>query len=139
VLSIALMNKPKLAILVLVPVGVLVFVLAVWKKDRAAILAQSEMIGRELVSQTNSPHLPFAGNIFQRRLAEFLATPARVEAVRYGDEPRPGTLEAAASRVYLINQQGSRLALRISPEADHKHWRILGWWSPTSPPPPKSP
>lgn len=130
------MNKLKLAIFVLVPVLILALVLVVRKKDRAIILAQTEMIGRELISQTNSPHLPFTGSIFQHRLAEFLATPARVEAVLYGDEPRPGALQRAASRVYLINQRGSRLALRLAPEEDNAHWRILGWWVPNSPPPP---
>jgi hypothetical protein len=136
------MKNSKLAIVLLLIVGTLVLGFTFWsthKEDRAAILALSRTIGRELVSQTNSPHLLFPGNLFQRRLAELLAAPAHVEAVRYGDEPRPSAEGRACSRIYLLNERGSRLALRLKLEGDPAHYRILGWWVPTSPPPPETP
>src|SRR5512146_3333395 len=119
------MNKATLAIVLLLTAGLAVLVFALSKRgheDRAAILRQSELIGGELVSQTNWPHLTFPGHMFQTRMAEFVAVPARVEAVRYGDEPRPAAQGRAASRIYLINQRGSRLALRLTPEDDNAHW-----------------
>ena len=111
---------------------------AVWwathRQDRATVLAQSEVIARELVSGTNWPHLSFPGHFFEQRIAAFRTAPARVEGVRYGDEPRSAVEERAASRVYLINQRGERLALRLAPDEDHAHWHILGWWVPKAPP-----
>jgi hypothetical protein len=132
------MNKLKLAIIIILILGTTGLFLhwrKVHKENRAAIMAQSTAIARELVTQRHSPHLLFPGHLFQQRMARFLAVPAQVEAVRYGDESHPAGAERAASRIYLVNKRGTRLALRISPEGDLKHFRLLGWSVPTAPPP----
>lgn len=131
------MNRWKLALLLALGVAALLLVVfyshRAHRQERATVLAQSWAIGRELVSQTNSPHLLFPGNLFQRTLASLLTSPTQVEAVKYGDEPQPAGAIHAASRIYLVNQKGSRLALRLKPEGDAAHFRVLGWWVPTGP------
>lgn len=135
------MNKLTLSLIAVLVVGAGALGLYARKQhteNRATILAQSTVIAQELVSRTNSPHLLFPGSLFQHRIAEFLKSPAQVEAVRYGDEARPPGQDRASSRIYLVNEKGARLALRLKPEGDMAHFRLLGWWIPTTPPPPET-
>jgi hypothetical protein len=104
-------------------------------RDRdAQAVATSWEIGRELVATTNSTRLIEIQRGVQKRLGEFLTCPARVEAVRMGDEVRPADTLKATSRVYLVNDKSERLALRLEQDSDPGKFRVLGFWVPTSAP-----
>src|SRR5690242_5822929 len=80
--------------------------LLVWgnqKRHSQHVYAQTEQIGRDLLAETNSSHLVSIGEGLRERLVSFLASPATVEAVFWGDERAPIGDGQAASRLFLIN------------------------------------
>ena len=94
--------------------------------------AQTEMIGQELVSATNSPRLVAVGPDLQNRLARFLASPGGVAKVLLGDEPSPIGDGTACSRLVLSNAVGGRLGIRLGP-AGREKFQALGFWTLTEP------
>jgi hypothetical protein len=56
---------------------------------RYFVYAHSRMIGEDLVATTNSPHLVQVDPALQKRLSEFLVSPAGLSDVLIGDEPSP--------------------------------------------------
>ncbi len=111
----------------------LVAMLPVWNRGKArtqAVTTQCWQIGRDLVASTNSTQLEPLQPMLQRRLAQLLSTPARVEAVRLGDEPRPETDLKATARLYLVNERNERLGIRVQREYRSEMYRVVGFWVP---------
>jgi Flp pilus assembly protein CpaB len=136
------MNKKRIiALLALVAIAVVAGLclanLQARRNRHGQATAESWEIGRELIATTNSSRLTSIQPGVRKRLGEFLAWPARVEAVRLGDEPKPADNPIATSRVYLLNQRNERLALRLQQEPDPGKYRVLGFWIPAAAPEPE--
>lgn len=105
------------------------------KDDAALVTSQCEQIGRDLLARTNSPGLSSIQPTLQRKLAMFLSAPARIEAVRLGDETRPAEDMKATARVYLVNDRKERLGIRVQKEYRSEKYRVVGFWVPSAAPP----
>ena len=70
-------------------VGVVFAIVSGSNHHRYYVHAQSRTIGEELVATTNSARLVHIGSGLQKRLSEFLVSPAGVAEVLLGDEPSP--------------------------------------------------
>jgi hypothetical protein len=105
------------------------------KEESGGVLRQCEQIGRDLLAHTNSARLSSIQPTLQRKLAVFLSAPARVEAVRLGDEPRPAEDMKATARVFLVNDRKERLGIRVQKEYRSEKYRVVGFWAPEGAPP----
>jgi hypothetical protein len=112
----------------------LYFKLSGRSEQNSLTITQSWQIGRDLVANTNSARLTSLQPGVQKQLAEFLGSPARVEAVLLGDEPRSAEDLKATTRIYLVNERNERLGLRLQKEPEPAKFRILGFWIPSSVP-----
>jgi hypothetical protein len=135
------MSKTKIVILV---VGLVLIALipVLWHRGKARgqeVATLCWQIGRDLLAITNSTSLSSIQPTLQRRLAQFLSAPARVEAVRLGDEPRPATDLKATARLYLVNDRNERLGIRLQQEFRTDKFRVVGFWVPDSAPPAELP
>jgi hypothetical protein len=120
----------------LVTMGIIALLLIVFHgrgEHRAFVLSQTYQIGQNVVSPDYPRRLVF-GPELERRLSGFLVSTGRVEAVRFGDEPAPIGDGKASSRLYLINGNHERLALRLTLETKGGGFHVLGIWTPSAPP-----
>ncbi|HWQ90388.1 MAG TPA: hypothetical protein VN673_01865 [Clostridia bacterium] len=109
------MNKwqiicPLLAMLI---VAVVFAVISGREHHRYYVYAHSRLIGEDLATATNSPHLSQIDADLQKSLAQFLHSPAGVANVYMGDVPAPIGDGSACSRVVLSNATGARLEIRL--------------------------
>ncbi len=100
------------------------------KGRQDSVMAQCHEIGRDLITFTNSTRLSGIQPTLQRRLAQFLTAPTRVEAVQLGDEPRPPGDMKATARVFLVNDRKERLGIRVQKEFKSEKYRVVGFWVP---------
>ncbi len=110
-------------------VGVVFAIVSGSNHHRYYVYAQSRMIGEELVATTNSARLVHIGSGLQKRLSEFLVSPAGVAEVLLGDEPSPIGDGAACSRVIVSNAVGGRLGIRLRQDAKPERFHVLGFWT----------
>ncbi len=103
------------------------------KHHRYYVQAQTHMLGQELIATTNSSRLGRLDSGLQKRLSEFLASPAHVAAVLLGDEPSPIGDGVASSRLILSNAAGERLAIRLRQGSGPEKFYVLNFWTVTSP------
>ena len=94
---------------------------------RHYIVIQSWRIGSDLVHRTNSSLLTITDTSLTERLTSFLSSPAEVEKVVLGDEP--GTTGEASARLFLTNNGGDRLGIRLKQDGPDK-FRVLNCWTP---------
>jgi hypothetical protein len=114
---------------------VFVFVLGILherSEHRGFTLERTHQIGRELIASTNSPNLDNCNPEMRKWLSEFLRTPTEVFKVLIGDEPRPIGDGTACSRLFLKNNAGGLLGIRLGPEPDSLRFRVLGYWTVTN-------
>ena len=98
---------------------------------RAYIHAKSLEIGKSIIETTNSPLVVAIGPGLRGKLSEFLSQPATVEAISLGDEPAPIGDGRASSQLWLINERGEHVVIRLRLEdGDADKFHILGFWSP---------
>ncbi len=100
---------------------------------RYYLYAQTRMIGQELIATTNSTRLVHLGSGLQKRLAEFLASPAGIAEAVLGDEPSPIGDGAACSRLVVSNAAGGRLGIRLRQDSEPERFHVLGFWTITEP------
>ena len=110
-------------------VGVVFAIVSGSNHHRYYVYAQSRMIGEKLVATTNSARLVHIGSGLQKRLSEFLVSPAGVAEVLLGDEPSPIGDGAACSRVIVSNAVGGRLGIRLRQDAKPERFHVLGFWT----------
>lgn len=96
---------------------------------RYFVYAQSRMVGEELATTTNSPHLVQVGLALRKQLSEFLVLPAGLSEVLVGDEPPPIGDGSACSRVILSNAVGGRLGIRLRQDAQQERFQVLDFWA----------
>ena len=97
---------------------------------RSFLAARAHSVGYELIKSTNATGLVTMSDGLRRKMAEFLASPAHEEAVRFGDEPSPVGDGRATVRLFLRNEKAERLALRLRPDTDTDKLHVLGYWTP---------
>ncbi len=100
---------------------------------RYFVYAHSRMIGEELATATNSPHLVQLGPDLQNCLSQFLASPAGLSDVQLGDERSPLGDRSACSRIILSNAAGARLGIRLCQNEAPGKFHVLGFWAVTEP------
>jgi hypothetical protein len=100
---------------------------------RYDVQAQTRMIGQELIATTNSTRLVQVGSGLQKRLSEFLTSPAGVADVTLGDEPSPIGDGTACSRLIVSNATGGRLGIRLRQDSEPERFHVLGFWTITEP------
>lgn len=97
------------------------------KNYHAFVLSHGMMIGNELIATTNSSHAAHVGERLKKRLAEFLASPAKVKEVTLGDSPvGDGTATAC---ITLENQKSARLGIRLKQSDKMDKFDVLGFWT----------
>jgi hypothetical protein len=71
-------------------------------------------IGKDLIAKTNSPMMPIEP-FLRQPLESFLASPAKVEEVKLGDDPKHDShgWRDAKARLFLTNGRQERLEIRI--------------------------
>jgi hypothetical protein len=70
-----------------------------------------------------------------RALAKFLTTPTAYDEIVYrGDEPSPIGDGTATHRLYMRNEHGAWIALRLLNDPKLEKFRVLGLFTPTNPP-----
>jgi hypothetical protein len=126
------MNKwqivcPVLAMLVFVMV---VAVIAQRRMRRGVLTTQSLIIGHDLITATNSPHLARLSPFLRTQLSRLLGSPTRVATVLIGDEP--GGSNTACSRIVLTNSAGQHLLIRLQHAGSPGMFEAVGFN--TSPP-----
>jgi len=116
--------------LVAIAIAVMVFaVVSGSKHHRYYVYAQTRMIGQDLIATTNSARLAQIGPNLQKRLSEFLSSPAGVAEVVLGDEPSPIGDGAACSRLIVSNATGVRLGIRLRQDSEPERFHVLGFWT----------
>ena len=123
------MNKTQL-ICLLVTI-LLVMTAGAWIHGRSHyrhyVLAHGRMIGEELIESTNSTHVVQLGADLKGYLEKFLRSPAVFEEVVLGDDSvGDGTADAC---VFLQNERGERLGIRIRQADVPQRFHILGYWT----------
>lgn len=92
------------------------------------------MIGEELIRSTNSIHVVRLGIGLTEYLERFLSSPSAVDDFALGDSPvGDGTANAC---MFLVNERGERLGIRIKQAEVSQRFHILGYWTASSDAPP---
>ena len=99
-------------------------------QSRSFLHMRAQIVGRELVTTTNSASISSMGQGLRVQLEQLLASPATVDSVELGDEPMPIGDGRASVRVFLKKQDGVRLAIRLQLDPDSRAFRVLGFWRP---------
>jgi hypothetical protein len=122
------MNKTQIiAPLVALAIAGIVFAFIHGRNQhRYFVLSQTDQIGRDLISTTNSSRLVRIGPDLQQKLADFLASPARVKSVLWGDDSSVGDGKAT-SRVILGNAKQEQLTIRLRQEPGSDKFHVLGY------------
>lgn len=126
------MNKTQL-ICLLVTI-LLVMLVGGWihgrDQHRYYVLAHGRMIGEELIKSTNSTHVVHLGTDLKEYLEKFLSSPSAVDDVVLGDsQVGDGTADAC---VFLHNERGERLGIRVRQADVPQRFHILGYWTASS-------
>ena len=87
--------------------------------------AQSRQIGRELIESTNSERLVQIDAGLRAELSLLLSRPTRIADIRLGDEPPD---RGADTRLFLLNERGSGLVIRLRKESRSDRFVALGYW-----------
>jgi hypothetical protein len=115
---------PVVALLI---VGLVFGVIAIRGQHRGFISVASRSIGGDLITATNSSHLVRIGPDLQARLSELLSARAHVADVLMGDEPSPFGDGTACSRLFLTNDAGRGLLIRLRPAEQSGMFHVLGF------------
>jgi hypothetical protein len=91
------------------------------------VLAQTQMIGQDLASTTNSSRLSRITPILRQRLSDLLSSPSSVAEAVLGDEPAPVGDGNACSHLVLSNAAGARIGIRLAPEPGSDKFYVLGF------------
>ena len=110
-------------------VAVIIAIMSGRNHHRHFVSAHTWMIGQELIATTNSARLVQIESGFQKELADFLASPAGIANVEFGDEPSPIGDGTACSRLIMSNAIGGRLGIRLRQDAEPERFHVLSFWS----------
>lgn len=126
------MNKQQI-IAPLVTMGIVAVIglfLVSRQHRREFLMHRAYSAGSEIINTTNSSFLRVIGPDLQGRLVELLGSPTVVEPVAFGDEPAPIGNGKASVRLFLKNQAGQRIAIRLRWNSDVEKFDVLGFWTP---------
>jgi hypothetical protein len=123
---------PLIALLVVVVIAGVNLIHYATTTSRYAMGLLTASIGHELIATTNSTRLVEFDPELRATLAVLLASPTRLR-VRYGDEPPPLGDGRASSRLFLTNEIGQAVILRLQADRHTSGmFRVLSYWQ--SPP-----
>jgi hypothetical protein len=112
--------------------GLVIALIHEHKENQGLTLMLTEQAGKELIASTNSITLNNCSPEMRKWLSEFLKSPTQVSMVLIGDELRPMGDGTACSRLFLTNNAGEWLGIRLGREPDSWHFRVLGYWTVTN-------
>ena len=98
-------------------------------RHRYYLYAQTDIIGEELCTTTNSPRLAQIGPELQKRLADFLSSPSGVAEVQLDDVSSPIGDGSACSRLILSNAVEERIGIRLRQDSEPERFHVLGYWT----------
>jgi hypothetical protein len=102
---------------------------ALWQgrqKHHRRLLNETQRIGNDLITTTNSSALDRVGWGLRVKLHEFLDPKTRVAAVLLDDEPEPIGNGTASIRLFLTNGRGENLGIRL--REDFERFHVVGFW-----------
>lgn len=89
-------------------------------------------IGHDLSATTNSTAVVYLGASLSQALGELHRTPVTVHRVQLGGFGP--TDDQAKVSVFLTNQSGMCLGIRLRPDAKSDQFHVLGYWTESSAP-----
>jgi hypothetical protein len=123
------MNKQQIiAPLVVMGLIALIAALSLGRRHQREYLQMKAWgIGQDLAKETNSTAVVHLGASLSNVLAQLHGTPVTVNHVRLGDFGP--TDDPAKVCVYLTNQSGTCIGIRLRPDSQSARFHILGYWT----------
>ena len=125
------MNKqqiiaPLVAMGIVALVGVFLFSR---NQSRGLLRARTYNVANEIISTTNSSSIHTIGPDLHATLVELLGSPTSIVKVPLGDESYPIGDGRASVRLFLKNDAGKHIGIRLLWNADINQFDVLGYWT----------